>query len=146
MGGFTFPQMVNKYGLKSRSDFIFHQQLLSDQLPNNGNGDYAYMENLDEAIRLFVAELTSTLEVIALDAKVHIDFNPQAVAYYRPIGYENRDVADQDFRDEAVDASEIGAGHSATASFNYTQANPGSRDFSLATGPLCLPAIVSAVG
>ena len=50
-----------------------------------------------------------------MDAKVQVDFNPDVVAYYRLIGYENRDVADQDFRNDAVDAGEIGAGHSATA-------------------------------
>ncbi len=56
-----------------------------------------------------------TLQVIALDAKIQVDFNPDVVAYYRLIGYENRDVADQDFRNDEVDAGEIGAGHSATA-------------------------------
>jgi Ca-activated chloride channel homolog len=62
-----------------------------------------------------VDNLTSTLQVIAKDAKVQVDFNPDVVARYRLIGYENRDVADQDFRNDTVDAGEIGAGHSATA-------------------------------
>ena len=53
--------------------------------------------------------------MIALDAKVQVDFNPDVVAYYRLVGYENRAVADQDFRNDSVDAGEIGAGHSATA-------------------------------
>ena len=75
----------------------------------------AYVDDLDKAQKLFVEDLTSTLQVIALDAKVQVDFNPDVVAYYRLIGYENRDVADQDFRNDAVDAGEIGAGHSATA-------------------------------
>jgi Ca-activated chloride channel family protein len=64
---------------------------------------------------LFVEDLTSTLQVIAKDAKVQVDFNPEIVSRYRLIGYENRAVADQDFRNDAVDAGEIGAGHSATA-------------------------------
>ena len=65
-------------------------------------------------------DLTATLQVIALDAKIQVDFNHDVVAYYRLIGYENRDVADQDFRNDAVDAGEIGAGHSATALYAVT--------------------------
>ena len=86
-----------------------------ESLADNGNGNYAYVDDLDEARKLFVEDLTATLQVIALDAKIQVDFNPDVVAYYRLIGYENRDVADQDFRNDAVDAGEIGAGHSATA-------------------------------
>jgi Ca-activated chloride channel family protein len=89
-------------------------------LADNGNGNYAYVDDLDEARKLFVEDLTSTLQAIALDAKVQVDFNPDVVAYYRLIGYENRDVADQDFRNDAVDAGEIGAGHSATALYAVT--------------------------
>jgi Ca-activated chloride channel family protein len=62
-----------------------------------------------------VDDLTSTLQVIAMDAKVQVDFNSDVVARYRLIGYENRAVADEDFRNDAVDAGELGAGHSATA-------------------------------
>ncbi|UCH60887.1 MAG: von Willebrand factor type A domain-containing protein [Anaerolineales bacterium] len=89
--------------------------VLMEQLADNGNGHYAYVDSLEEARKLFVDDLTSTLEVIALDAKVQVDFNPDVVAYYRLLGYENRDIADQDFRDDSVDAGEIGAGHSVTA-------------------------------
>jgi Ca-activated chloride channel family protein len=78
------------------------------------------VDDIDEAQKLFVENLTSTLQAIALDAKVQVDFNPDVVAYYRLIGYENRDVADQDFRNDAVDAGEIGAGHSATALYAVT--------------------------
>ena len=86
-----------------------------EQLADNGNGNYAYIDDLDEARKLFIDNLVSNLEVIAVDAKVQVDFNPDVVAYYRLLGYENRDVADEDFRDNTVDAGEIGAGHSATA-------------------------------
>jgi len=86
-----------------------------EQLADNGNGSYAYIDDMDEARRLFVDDLVSNLQVIALDAKVQVDFNPEVVAYYRLIGYENRDVADEDFRNDSVDAGELGAGHSATA-------------------------------
>ena len=97
---------------------------MMETLADNGNGNYAYVDSIDEAQKLFVEDLTSTLQVIALDAtpaltggtrEIQVDFNPDVVAYYRLIGYENRDVADQDFRNDAVDAGEIGAGHSATA-------------------------------
>ena len=71
-----------------------------ESLADNGNGSYAYVDDgasavgigPDEAQKLFVDNLTSTLQVIALDAKVQVDFNPDVVAYYRLIGYENRDV------------------------------------------------------
>lgn len=89
--------------------------ILMEQLADNGDGHYAYVDDLDEAHRLFVEDLTSTLQVIARDAKVQVDFNPETVNRYRLIGYENRAVADQDFRNDYVDAGELGAGHSATA-------------------------------
>ncbi|MGD9094252.1 MAG: von Willebrand factor type A domain-containing protein [Anaerolineales bacterium] len=89
--------------------------VLMEQLADNGDGHYAYVDTLDEARKLFIEDLTATLQVIAKDAKVQVDFNPEVVAYYRLMGYENRDVADQDFRNDAIDAGEIGAGHSATA-------------------------------
>lgn len=89
--------------------------VLMEQLADNGDGHYAYVDDLDEAQKLFVDDLTSTLQVIAKDAKIQVDFNPEVVARYRLIGYENRAVADADFRNDAVDAGEIGAGHSAVA-------------------------------
>lgn len=89
--------------------------VLMEQLANQGNGFYAYVDDLDEARRVFVEDLTSTLQVIALDAKVQVDFNPDTVSYYRLLGYENRALADQDFRNDEVDAGEIGAGHTVTA-------------------------------
>jgi len=91
--------------------------VLMEQLANDGNGSYAYVDDLDEARKLFVDDLTSTLQTIARDARVQVDFNPDVVAYYRLIGYENRAIADQDFRDDNVDAGELGAGHSATAMY-----------------------------
>ena len=91
-----------------------------ETLADNSNGNYACVDDLDEAQKLFVEDLTSTLQVIALDAKIPVDFNPDVVAYYRLIGYGNRDVADQDFRNDAVDAGESGAGHSATALYAVT--------------------------
>lgn len=92
-----------------------YNDVLMEQLADNGDGNYAYIDDLDEARELFVDDLTSTLQVIARDAKIQIDFNPEVVSYYRLIGYENRAIADEDFRDNSVDAGEIGAGHSAVA-------------------------------
>lgn len=92
-----------------------YNDVLMEQLADNGDGFYAYVDDIQEAERLFVDNLTSTLQVIALDAKVQVEFNPDVVARYRLVGYENRDVADEDFRDNEVDAGEIGAGHSVTA-------------------------------
>jgi Ca-activated chloride channel family protein len=92
-----------------------YNDVLMEQLANNGDGFYAYVDDIKEAERVFVHDLTSTLEVIARDAKIQVDFNPQVVSRYRLIGYENRDVADEDFRKDDVDAGEIGPGHSVTA-------------------------------
>ncbi len=88
---------------------------LMEQLADQGDGFYAYVDDLDEAKKLFVDEITSTLQVIAKDAKVQVDFNQDVVEAYRLVGYENRDVADEDFRNDAVDAGEIGAGHHVVA-------------------------------
>jgi len=104
-----FTKASFDFGISNLND------VMMETLADNGNGNYAYVDDIDEARKLFVEDLTSTLQVIALDAKVQVDFNPDVVAYYRLIGYENRDAADQDFRNDAVDAGEIGAGHSATA-------------------------------
>jgi Ca-activated chloride channel homolog len=92
-----------------------YNDTLMEQLANDGNGFYAYVDDIDEAERLFIDDLTSTLQTIALDAKVQVDFNPEVVMRYRLVGYENRAVADDDFRDNSVDAGEIGAGHTVTA-------------------------------
>lgn len=99
--------------------------VLMEQLADNGDGNYAYIDNLDQAQKLFVDNLTSTLQVIALNAKVQVAFNSDVVARYRLVGYENRAVADQDFRNNAVDAGEIGAGHTVTALYAM-QFNPGA--------------------
>ena len=92
-----------------------YNDTLMEQLADNGNGFYAYVDDIPEARRLFVDDLTGSLQTIALDAKVQVDFNPDVVSRYRLVGYENRDVADEDFRNNDVDAGEIGAGHSVTA-------------------------------
>ncbi|MBI5353720.1 MAG: von Willebrand factor type A domain-containing protein [Chloroflexi bacterium] len=92
-----------------------YNDTLMEQLADNGNGFYAYVDDRDEARKLFIDEITGTLQTIALDAKVQVEFNPETVLRYRLVGYENRAVADDEFRDNSVDAGEIGAGHSVTA-------------------------------
>jgi len=92
-----------------------YNDTLMEQLADNGNGFYAYVDDMREAKRLFIDNLTSTLQTIAMDAKVQVDFNPNVVMRYRLVGFENRAIADNQFRDNSVDAGEIGAGHSVTA-------------------------------
>ena len=92
-----------------------YNDVLMEQLANDGNGSYHYVDDISEAQRIFVENLTGTLQTIAKDSKVQVDFNPEVVSRYRLLGYENRRVDDQDFRNDAVDAGEVGAGHSVTA-------------------------------
>jgi len=97
-----------------------YNDVLMERLANDGNGNYYYIDNLRQARRIFVHNLTGTLQVIGYDAKVQVVFNPEAVKSYRLIGYENRAIADEDFRDDSVDAGEVGAGHSITALYELT--------------------------
>ena len=92
-----------------------YNDILMEQLADNGDGFYAYVDDMPEARRLFIDQLTGTLQTIAMDAKVQVDFNPEVVMRYRLVGFENRAIADDEFRDDTVDAGEIGAGHSVTA-------------------------------
>jgi Ca-activated chloride channel family protein len=97
-----------------------YNDVMMEQLANKGNGFYAYIDTLEEARKMFIDRLTNSLEAIAKDAKVQVDFNPEVVATYRLVGYENRAVADQDFRDDRVDAGELNAGHNSTAMYQVT--------------------------
>ena len=92
-----------------------YNDVLMERLANDGNGTYHYVDTLAEARRLFVDNLAGTLQYIARDAKIQVEFNEDAVRSYRLLGYENRDVADDRFRDDTVDAGEVGAGHTVTA-------------------------------
>jgi len=86
-----------------------------EQLADQGDGFYAYVDTEDEAERLFEEELTSTLLTVAKDAKIQVQFDDEVVEAYRLIGFENRGVRDSDFRNDDVDAGELGAGHQVTA-------------------------------
>jgi len=84
-------------------------------LADKGNGNYAYIDNLQEARKVFVNEFGGTLFTIAKDVKLQIEFNPAKVQAYRLIGYENRRLNDEDFNDDKKDAGELGSGHTVTA-------------------------------
>ena len=88
---------------------------LMEQLADTGNGSYAYIDTMNEAHKVLVEELTATLVTIASDVKIQIEFNPAVVSEYRLLGYVNRRLANEDFRNDKVDAGEIGAGHTVTA-------------------------------
>ena len=97
-----------------------YNDTLLEQLADHGNGAYAYIDTLDQARTLFVENPTGSLDTIALNAKIQIDFNPDVVATYRLIGYENRAIADQNFRNDTVSAGALGPGHHATAIYAVT--------------------------
>lgn len=104
-----------------------YNDILMEKLGNKGNGSYAYVDDWDEARRVFVDNLTGNLQVIARDVKIQVDFNPDVVRSYRLIGYENRDVADDRFRDDTEDGGEIGAGHQVTALYEVKFHQPTRR-------------------
>jgi Ca-activated chloride channel family protein len=89
--------------------------VLLERLADDGDGFYAYVDDIDEARRVFVSDLTGTLQSVALDARAQVDFNRKAVEAYRLVGYENRALPDDQFRNDGVDAGAIGAGHEVTA-------------------------------
>ena len=86
-----------------------------EQLADKGNGNYAYIDNLLEAKKVLVTQMSGTLYTVAKDVKVQVEFNPNRVHSYRLIGYENRELANKDFNDDTKDAAEVGMGHSVTA-------------------------------
>ncbi|MBS0662015.1 MAG: VWA domain-containing protein [Verrucomicrobia bacterium] len=85
------------------------------QLADKGNGNYGYIDTRREAEKLLVEQVSGTLVTVAKDVKIQVEFNPAQVARYRLIGYEKRVLAKEDFNNDAVDAGEIGAGHTVTA-------------------------------
>jgi Ca-activated chloride channel family protein len=93
-----------------------------EKLADKGNGNYSYLDSVHEARKVLVREAGGTLETIAKDVKIQVEFNPREVAGYRLIGYENRLLDHQDFNDDRKDAGEIGAGHSVTALYEIVPA------------------------
>jgi Ca-activated chloride channel family protein len=93
-----------------------------EKLADKGNGNYSYLDSLEEAKKVLVREAGGTLVTIAKDVKIQVEFNPRTVAAYRLIGYENRALRNEDFNDDRKDAGEIGAGHSVTALYEIVPA------------------------
>ena len=86
-----------------------------ETIADKGNGNYAYIDNIQEARKVFITEFGGTLFTIAKDVKFQLEFNPEHVKSYRLVGYENRLLNDEDFNDDTKDAGEMGAGHTVTA-------------------------------
>lgn len=94
-----------------------------EALADNGNGNYAYIDSVDEAERVLVTEMSGTLFTVAKDAKVQIEFNPENVSAYRLVGYENRLLNDEDFEDDTKDAGDIGSGQQVTVLYEIVPNN-----------------------
>ena len=102
---------LNSYGYGMGN----YNDVLLEQLAQQGDGQYAYVNSYDDVSELFGSRLLEQLEVVARDVKVQVEFNPQIVQSYRLLGYENRDVADHRFRDDRQDGGELFSGHEVTA-------------------------------
>ena len=100
-----------------------YNDALMQELAQKGNGNAAYIDNVNEARKVLVDEVGSTLQTIAKDVKIQVEFNPALVREYRLIGYETRALNREDFNNDKIDAGDIGAGHSVTALYELTLAN-----------------------
>ena len=101
-----------------------YKDTMMEQLADKGDGNYVYIDGEPEARKVFGRETDSLLQVIARDVKIQVELDPNVIRRYRLIGYENRDIADKDFRNDKVDAGEVGAGHSVTALYDVELVNP----------------------
>jgi Ca-activated chloride channel family protein len=106
------------------------------KLADKGNGNYAYLDSIDEARKVLVQQVNGTLMTIAKDVKIQVEFNPARVASYRLIGYEKRMLRKEDFNNDKVDAGEIGAGHTVTALYEIVPAGTGAADPSASIPPV----------
>jgi Ca-activated chloride channel family protein len=123
--GVTDPDVLLREVKKHAGDGIYLSTIgfgmgnfndhLMEKLADGGNGNYAYVDDFAEAKKMFGAKLTSMMDVLAADAKVQVEFDAMTVANFRQIGYENRRLANADFRNDKVDAGEVGMGHQVTA-------------------------------
>lgn len=94
-----------------------------EKLANNGNGNFSFIDNILEAKKVLVTEMGATLQTIAKDVKIQMEFNPEHVSAYRLIGYENRLLQNEDFSNDTIDAGELGAGHTVTAIYELIPAS-----------------------
>ena len=133
--GITDPDALEDYIARKRASGVSLSVLgfgmgnyndeLMQRLAQNGNGNAAYIDSLSEARKVLLEEAASTLVTIAKDVKVQVEFNPAAVSEYRLIGYETRTLTREEFRNDKVDAGEIGAGHTVTAIYELIPAGIG---------------------
>ena len=107
-----------------------------ETIADKGNGNYAYIDNVQEARKVFITEFGGTLFSIAKDVKFQIEFNPKQVKAYRLIGYENRLLDEEDFNDDKKDAGEMGAGHTVTALYEIVPANSNNEKYQSLVDPL----------
>ncbi len=101
-----------------------YNDALMERLANGGDGQYVFVDSRTEAKRVFVDEFTASMQTIAKDAKIQVEFNKERVRRYRLIGYENRAIADKDFRNDSIDAGEVGSGQSSTALYELELVEP----------------------
>lgn len=99
-----------------------YNEAMMERIADVGNGNYSYIDSTTEARKVLDEELSATLVTIAKDVKVQVEFNPAHVSQYRLLGYENRALREEDFRNDAVDAGDIGAGHQVTALYEVAPA------------------------
>ena len=133
--GISSPKELEDFIAEKRASGVFltvvgvgagnYQDATMKKLANAGNGNYAYVDSLLEAKKVFLTEFGGTLQTVAKDVKLQVEFNPAQVAAYRLLGYENRKLADKDFNDDRKDAGEIGSGHSMTAFYEIVPAGSG---------------------
>jgi Ca-activated chloride channel homolog len=113
-----------------------YDDAMLETLANKGDGAYAFIDSEAEARRVFVDDLSATLNTIAADVKIQVEYNPNYVAQYRQIGYENRQLKKQDFRNDTIDAGEVGSGQSVTALYELELAAPARPElYSIARRP-----------
>jgi Ca-activated chloride channel homolog len=128
--GMTDHEQLKQYIEQKRDSGIYlsvmgfgqgnYNDALMQTLAQNGNGNAAYIDSINEARKVLVDEASSTLYPIANDVKIQVEFNPTKVAEYRLIGYETRMLKREDFNNDKVDAGDIGAGHTVTAIYELT--------------------------
>ena len=133
--GISSPKGLEDFIAEKRASGVFltvvgvgegnYHDAAMKKLANAGNGNYAYVDSLLEAKKVFLTEFGGTLQTVAKDVKLQVEFNPAQVAAYRLLGYENRKLADKDFNDDKKDAGEIGSGHSMTAFYEIVPAGSG---------------------
>ena len=134
--GITDPDELESFIAHKRESGVFLSVLgfgrgnyndeLMQRLAQHGNGNAAYIDSLNEARKALVDEATSMLFPIAKDVKIQVEFNPAAISEYRLIGYETRMLAREDFRNDRVDAGEIGSGHTVTAIYEVVPVGSGA--------------------